>query len=120
MAFPIEPPEFGLWTERDFPQAVEIGGLTFARAIRRQPYKGVIAQYRQTVPRDSLHLMVLEDGNWVIDHADEYNPDMGHPVRHFIFDHPSAKPLILCGGGLIGLALAVKRGHTEVKKAGEE
>lgn len=111
MAIPMEP-TFGKWEWQDYPQAVTIDGLTFARAIRRQPYKGVIAQYRQAVSRDSLHLLVLEDGNWLIDHADEYNPDMGYPVRHFLLDHPAGKALILTGSGIIAMGLAVCKGYT--------
>jgi len=111
MAIPMEP-IYGKWDWQDYPQAVTIDGLTFARAVRRQPYKGVIAQYRQAVPRDSLHLLVLEDGNWLIDHADEYNPDMGYPVRHFLIDHPAGKALILTGSGIIAMGLAVCKGYT--------
>jgi hypothetical protein len=118
MAIPLDPPIFGTWTEEDFPQAVEIDGMTFVRAIRRQPYKGVVAQYRQDVARDSLHLMVLEDRNWLIDHADSYNPDLGHPVRHFLFDHPSATPVILCGSGLVAMGIAIRRGMTDAKEGG--
>jgi hypothetical protein len=120
--YKLETPIYGEWLywvntgegiEPDFPDAVEIDGVLFTRAERKQPYAGVLEQYREAVPRNSMHLMVLDDGYWIVEHVDEYNPDMGHPVRHFIKDHPFGKLLIFTGGGLIMTGIAVKRGMTD-------
>lgn len=103
--YPIDPPirERWLLDAGDFPEAIEIDGQVFTRAIRKQPYEGVIEQYRAAVPRDSAHLLVLEDGTYVIDHVDEYNPDMGAPLRHWVVDHPRGKATIVAGLGIAGV-----------------
>lgn len=112
----IEPPIQEVWTLGDhFPESIEIEGTTFMRALRAQPYEGVIAQYREGVPRNSMHLLVMNDGSWVIDHVDEYNPDMGYPIRHFIVDHPAGKSLLVAGVGLVGVAGAVIAGAMQNK-----
>jgi len=99
----IEPPIIEQWTYDGFPETIELEGTTFHRAIRKQPYEGVIEQYREMVPRQSMHLLVMGDGRWVIDHVDEYNPDMGHPVRHFLVDHPRGKSVLVAGFGVLGV-----------------
>lgn len=103
---PIDPPVVETWPypAGDFPDVIEVDGVTFYRAVRQQPYEGVIAQYRENVPRKSTHLLVMNDGTYIIDHVDEYNPDMGHPVRHFIIDHPAGKSLLVAGVGALGIA----------------
>lgn len=108
-------PIYGDWSVNDFPDRIEIDGQPFVRAIRKQPYSGVIEQYREEKPRDSMHLLVLDDGRWRIDHVDDYNPDMGHPVRHFLIDHPVGKVLLFTGAGLITGAIAVQRGIKSAK-----
>lgn len=115
--YPVDPPIVEPWEfpEGDFPDSIIIDGRVFHRAIRAQPYDGVIAQYREAVPRHSAHLLVYP-GQYVIDHVDEYNPDMGHPFRHFVKDHPRGKATIVTGAGLIGLAGAALFG--EAKKKG--
>ena len=108
----IEPPVVEPWdfAPGDFPDHIEIDGLVFNRAIRQQGYDGVICQYRQAVPRDSAHLLVLNDGRYVIDHIDSYNPDMGYPVRHFVVDHPMGKSVIVAGVGVLGVVGSVLAG----------
>lgn len=108
---PLEVPEYGPWPLEGFPDALELGGVFYHRAIRKQWYRGVLEQYREAVPRDSAHLLVLDDGNWIVDHLDSYNPDMGYPVRHFLKDHPIGRGLIFTGTGLGMLAIAIQRGR---------
>jgi hypothetical protein len=115
----LEPPDHGPWVFTDFPEVVEINGLEFIKAERKQPYAGVIEQYRQATSRESAHMMVLEDGNWIIDHVDEYNPDLGHPVRHFLVDHPIGRGLICSAGGIVMLGIAVLRGRNDAKQSQE-
>lgn len=118
--YTIEPEIKEPWIYGDeFPPSIEIDGKVFNRAIRQQPYDGVIAQYREAVPRDSMHLLVMQDGTWVIDHVDEYNPDMGHPVRHFIIDHPAGKSLLVAGVGVLGVAGAAVFGKMEADQRGK-
>lgn len=114
--YPVEPAERGLWPYSDFPDAVEIDGNVFVKAIRKQPYAGVIEQYRQETPEDSAHLMVLESGIWVIDHVDEYNPDLGHPVKHFMVDHPIGRVLTYTAGGVVAMGLAIIAGKRSEKR----
>lgn len=102
---PVDPPIVESWElpEGEFPDVIEIDGKTFHRAIRQQGYDGVICQYREMVPRQSAHLFVMNNGTWQINHIDEYNPDMGYPVRHFIVDHPAGKGVLVAGAGLLGI-----------------
>ena len=111
--YPLNPPIYGDWSiASGFPDVIEIDGKKFHKAIRTQPYEGCIEQYREAVPKESMHLLVLDDGHWLIDHVDDYNPDMGHPVRHFFKDHPIGRVLVFTGAGLIGMGIAIKRGIT--------
>jgi hypothetical protein len=116
--FKLETPLYGDWSVPSFPDEVIIDGKLFNKAIRKQPYDGVIEQYREATPRESYHLLVLEDGHWIIDHVDDYNPDLGYPVRHFLIDHPVGKVLLFTGTGLIGMGIAAARGYNG-KKAEE-
>lgn len=113
--YPLEEPLHGEWPFADYPDMVEIDGTLYVKAIRTQPYSGVVAQYREPVARDSAHLLVLEDGNWIVDHIDGYNPDMGRPVRHFFRDHPAGRLLVMTGTGIGMLAIAITRGKRENK-----
>ena len=101
--YPIDPPISEAWSLDEFPDLITIEGREFRRAVRKQPYDGCIEQYRETVPRESMHLLVMNNGMWVIDHVDEYNPDMGHPFRHFLVDHPRGKGVVVAGAGAAGL-----------------
>jgi len=120
--FPVDPPIIERWElpEGEFPETIVIDGDTFVRAVRQQGYEGVICQYRQAVPRNSAHLFVMKDGHWMIDHIDEYNPDMGFPVRHFVVDHPAGKGVLLAGAGLLGLGGAALYGAKKEKTNGNE
>lgn len=115
--YKLDPPITGVWEYGDtFPDTFELDGQLFERSIRSAPYDGVVEQYRAAVPRDSVHLLVYEDGNWVIDHVDEYNPDRGHPVRHWIVDHPAGKGTVIAGAGVMGLIGAALYGESKKGK----
>jgi len=49
-------------------------------------YPNVALQYRECTPTQSRHLFVHPDGSYTIDHIDDYNPDLGHSLHHFVFD----------------------------------
>jgi hypothetical protein len=66
------------------PPIVSIGERRFTRSVGIKT-EGVIARYRESVPRRSLHLYVLDDWRYVIDHEDDYNPH-DRPARHFLSD----------------------------------
>lgn len=112
----LDPPIGGVWPFDDLPEAVEIDGQTFYRAIRKQPYEGVIEQYREALSRDAAHMFVKDDGSFIVHHIDEYNPDMGYPVRHFLIDHPVGRLLVLTGTGIITMGIAVARGVRESRQ----
>jgi len=103
--YKVDPPIIEKWElpEGEFPDSIEIEGRMFHRAIRKQPYEGIIEQYREAVPKESMHLLVTGDGRWIIDHVDEYNPDLGFPMRHFIVDHPRGSSLVVGGLGVLGV-----------------
>lgn len=63
---------------------------TFRRSKLTEHKPSIVAQYREHRERDSMHLHVLADGTWRIDHTDDFNPDVGpwSAVRHFLADHP--------------------------------
>jgi hypothetical protein len=82
----LEQPLRGRWTFRGFPPAVSLLGRPFTRAKWQAPRAGVVAQYREDVDRYSLHLYVLEDGTWIIDHSDDANPDRGLVLEHTFRD----------------------------------
>jgi len=89
----IDPPLEGIWKgiwPEPLPSVVNLRGRTFRRARLAEPSPGILAQYREHRARDSMHLYVLEDGTWSIDHVDAFNPDVGPlaAVRHFFADHP--------------------------------
>lgn len=88
---PIAPALEGPWPYAGFPEQVQIMGRPFRRAQWRQPYEGVVEQYREDRPGHSMHLKVLSDGRWIVDHFDDHNPDSGSPVDHFLSDHPAGK-----------------------------
>lgn len=77
-------PVYGSWPFLWLPPVVSLGERRFTRSVGRA-IPGVIAHYREAVPRQSHHLYVLETWEYVIDHADDYNPH-AHPVRHFLSD----------------------------------
>lgn len=92
----IDPPIVGRWPGGS-PELVELCGIRFRRARRwTQSYRGCVAQYREDVPRNSAHLLVLGDGTFRIDHRDAFNPDAS-PVSHFIADHPLGRAAMALG-----------------------
>lgn len=107
---PMVPALGGWWTLPNFPERVSIQGRLFRRAGWRQPYEGVVEQYREEVPCNSRHLKVYSDGRWLVDHVDQDNPDLGRPVEHFFNDHPVGKVLKatapFLGLALVGVAIA--------------
>jgi len=116
--YKLDTPLYGEWLIPSFPKEVEVDGKIFEKAIRKQPYSGVIEQYREAVPKDSCHLYVLSDGHWIIEHVDDYNPDLGYPVRHFLIDHPVGRAFLFTGTGLVGMGIAAIRGYNEKQKNG--
>lgn len=68
------------------PDTVTLAGHRFQLARWCMSYPGVVLQYRQMVRRKSHHLFVHRDGSYTIDHYDDFNPDMGMPVMHFLYD----------------------------------
>lgn len=105
-ALPLAPVLTGQWTLPNFPEQVLVDGRLFRRAGWRQPYEGVVEQYREERVRNSMHLKVYSDRSWIVDHVDEDNPDLGRPVEHFLNDHPvgqvvkAAAPVAGVGLGL--------------------
>jgi len=114
--YPIDPPITGQWPFDVFPEAVEIDGIRFIRARRKQSYDRCVEQYRQDSPRDCMHLLVLDNGTYSIDHADEYNPDQGYPFRHFVVDHPKGAATVVAGAGALGVIGSVVKGALEDKR----
>lgn len=91
-----------------FPATVTIEGRRFRRARWRERKPGVVEQYREAVTERSLHLCVLGDGSWVVDHADSVNPDGGGvaaPLRHFLAD--TAMGRRLAGTTVVGSVVAL-------------
>lgn len=82
LAHPLE----GDWPFPALPPRVVLGGRPFRRAQYAWQAAGIVAQYREVVARDSMHLYVLPGGRYKIDHLDEHNPDMGAPLLHLLKD----------------------------------
>lgn len=111
---PVEPPITGTWPFDGFPNQVELGvvavggpGTIFNLATWAWPlYPGVVAQYREAVDYDAMHLLVYRDGSFEIGHLDEANPDMGHVLEHAVLDAPLGTTIacgaIGFGAGLVG------------------
>src|SRR5579863_3720892 len=88
---PVDPPLRGRWTLGSFPQRVELRGRVFSAARFQFPRPGVVAQYREERERDSMHLLVHDDGTYEVSHADEANPDCGLVGEHVASDLPWAE-----------------------------
>lgn len=106
---PVEPPLTGQWPFDGFPASVQLEGVTFNRALWEWPlYSGVIAQFRQAVPTNAMHLLVYRNGFYEISHVDEINPDLGSPLAHAAVDAPLATTIACAvGGGLLGLVVGL-------------
>jgi hypothetical protein len=76
----------GTWTPQGFPPSVVLLGRTFKRAVWAAPRRLVVAQYREDVDRDSMHLLVRADGSWIVEHTDDANPDRGLLLEHTFRD----------------------------------
>lgn len=77
----------GTWAFNGFPDTVLINGRTFKRSTKwAAPYHLVVAQYREDVDHDSMHLMVKADGTWIIEHTDDANPERGLVLEHTLRD----------------------------------
>lgn len=84
---PLVPAMVGVWPSPGFyPASVVIDGALFALTPYAAPYPGVVAQYRESIPRNSRHLKIDTDGVWSIDHLDSFNPDFGQPLQHLFAD----------------------------------
>lgn len=80
----LERPFRAPWPAQGLPPVVYLDGVRFVRStgIDRP---GVVAHYRQDVPRDCAHAYVMDDGTYMIDHVDRWNPHP-HFLRHLIAD----------------------------------
>lgn len=87
--YPIE----DIWPFRGLPEVVRLHDRVFRKAKFKQPYDGVVEQYREAVATNSWHLSVRGDGTYRVDHADGDNPDMGRPVEHLLNDHPAGEAI---------------------------
>lgn len=77
----------GTWTFQGFPDSVVINGRVFKHSKKwAAPYHLVVAQYREDVDHDSMHLMVKADGTWIIEHTDDANPERGLVLEHTFRD----------------------------------
>jgi hypothetical protein len=115
---PVEPAIYGTWPFGSYPDVVSVNGTTFRKAVWAWPYPSVVAQYRQDVATDAMHLMVYRDGSFVIEHMDEISPDPssagpGSPLEHAVVDAPLATAIaagvVSFGLGLVGGLLLLPR-----------
>jgi len=99
---PVLPPITGPWSFQGFPPSVQLDGVPFNQAVWVNPIRsGVVAQYRQAVPVNAMHLLVYADGQYVIDHLDQANPDMGLLLEHASLDAPLATTVACALAGLV-------------------
>jgi hypothetical protein len=106
---PVIPPLTGNWPFAGFPPSVSLLGTTFESATWASPFRsGVQAQYREAMPFNARHLCVYADGQYVIDHEDEFNPDQGFVVQHALVDCPLGTA-VACAvvGSLAGLVIGL-------------
>lgn len=92
----------GDWPFSDYPERVDLLGKSFTRSRKWAfPYAGVVAQYREDVDRHSMHLMVLADGSFEVDHVDDANPERGHVLEHALKDvsNTTGGALVILAGG---------------------
>jgi hypothetical protein len=105
----------GAWTFDGFPLRVEIIGRSFVRSDTwSAPLPGVVRQYREDVPRNSMHLEVHDNGLWSIDHVDAANPERGLVLEHALRDvvQTPLGALVLVAGVLgvsAGISFALTR-----------
>ena len=104
---------WGDWNLIGFPESILVygpwdGARRFKRARWQKPEEGVIEQYREDVETRSMHLKVLVDGSFVIDHCDSFNPDTGavNAIAHVMEDTPVGdftKGAVVVGSVLLAL-----------------
>jgi hypothetical protein len=83
----LSTPLRGAWPFADYPEHVQIIGRNFRRSDTwAMPMPHVAKQYREDVDRQSMHLEVLDDGTWEINHIDEANPERGLVLEHTVKD----------------------------------
>jgi hypothetical protein len=83
----FDTPLRGTWTFNGHPDTITLLGHTFKLSTKwAAPRRFVVAQYREDVPHNSLHLMVKSDGTWSIDHTDDANPEQGLVLEHAVLD----------------------------------
>lgn len=107
----FENPVTGLWPWSHYPDVITWERRELRKAKLKQPYEGVVEQYRETVETDSHHLKVKDDGTWVVDHTDDANPDMDRVAEHFFRDVPLGQGIVVVGVAALfvgGAVLAVK------------
>lgn len=82
------PERRGTWPFEGYPPSVILGGKRFERSLGRAHFPDTRAHYRQDIPRNSEHLYVLGSGQYVVHHADAYNPHAGvtSAVKHELYD----------------------------------
>lgn len=99
----------GKWTFKGFPDVVVMLGRTFKRSTKwAAPYHLVVAQYREDVDHDSMHLMVKADGTWIIEHTDDANPERGLVLEHTLRDViQTPVGAVLFGLGVVAVSAGV-------------
>lgn len=97
----LEQPLRGRWPFNGYPESVVLLGRTFKRARWAARRRFVAAQYREDIDHNSMHLMVRADGNWIIEHTDDANPDRGLVLEHTLRD------VIHTPAGALGLTVVV-------------
>ena len=99
---------WGVWRCDGFPDEVCLAGRRFRKARLKVSEEGVSEQYRECVAQNSYHVKVYENGVWVFDHIDKFNPDVGllNAAFHFFVDVPAGRE-IAAGAAVAGLGLAM-------------
>ena len=90
----FDPPYGGDWPYHDyqgklaFPRRADIAGIDFRRTWLALPRSNTRAHYRENVAEGALHLRVLWDGTYSIDHEECFNPSFGpkEAVLHVVHD----------------------------------
>lgn len=85
-AIPLTKPLTGHWPYANLPAEVHLDGRLFRKARLSVQKTGVVGQYREAVPENSMHLYVMYDGTYLVTHLDEANPDMGKALMHLLKD----------------------------------
>jgi len=108
-AIPINPRLSGRWNLPEFPDQVQCNNRLFQRSTTwAWPYPNVVAQYREAVDRDAMHMLIYADGHFEIDHLDEANPDRGLVLEHAVRDvaETPVGRIVTTAAVVLGLVLA--------------